>query len=510
LYKHKNFNMKKVAILFISLLLFACKKDNHVLEFTIVHINDVYEINAMEGGKTGGIARVANLVNELRKENPNTILTHGGDFLNPSLIGTLKDTTGNRMYGKQMIEVMNAMNFDLVALGNHEFDLKYPDLQKRFNESTFKWIATNAQFKNDSIVKPFYVEKNGVQENIPRTVIFDLIDADGTTLKVGFFSATIPSNPKSYVDYGDLYQDAINAYNVLESKVDVTLGLTHLAFNQDKLIANSLPKVPLILGGHEHTNMLIPIGDAFISKADANAKTAYVHKISFDKKTKKTSIVSELVQINDAVGEDPQVAQIVEKWKKLMDKKLKEVISNPYDIIYTTSVPLDGRDAPIRSRQTNLGEIIATSMSAAFDEPIDCAFVNGGSIRIDDQLSGAITGVDIFRVLPFGGGINKVEMKGELLARVLQYGRLKAGTGAYLQRHNASYNTDTKTWTVGGKRIQKNKIYTVVLTDYLLLGFDIPFLKYDVEGLIKVTKNKPKDLASDVRKVVITYMKTLK
>ncbi|MGK0309133.1 MAG: 5'-nucleotidase/UDP-sugar diphosphatase, partial [Urechidicola sp.] len=63
LYKHKNFNMKKVAILFISLLLFACKKDNHVLEFTIVHINDVYEINAMEGGKTGGMARVANLVN---------------------------------------------------------------------------------------------------------------------------------------------------------------------------------------------------------------------------------------------------------------------------------------------------------------------------------------------------------------------------------------------------------------------------------------------------------------
>ena len=510
LYKHKNFNMKKVAILFISLLLFACKKDNHVLEFTIVHINDVYEINAMEGGKTGGMARVANLANKLREENPNTILTHGGDFLNPSLIGTLKDTTGNRIYGKQMIEVMNAMNFDLVALGNHEFDLKYPDLQKRFNESTFKWIATNTQFKNDSVLKPFYVEKNGVQENISRTAIFEFNDTDGTILKVGFFSATIPSNPKNYVDYGDLYQDAINAYNVLEPKVDITLGLTHLAFNQDKLIANSLPNVPLILGGHDHTNMLVPVGNAFISKADANAKTAYVHKITFDKKTKKTSIVSELVQINDDVGEDAQVAQIVEKWKKLMDKELKEVISNPYDIIYTATEPLDGRDTPIRSRQTNLGEIIAASMSAAFDEPIDCAFVNGGSIRIDDHLSGAITGVDIFRVLPFGGGINKVEMKGELLEHVLQYGRLKAGTGAYLQRHNASYNTNTKTWTVGGKPIQKSKTYTVVLTDYLLLGLDIPFLKSGAKGLLKVTQNKPKDLASDVRKVVIIYMKSLK
>jgi 2',3'-cyclic-nucleotide 2'-phosphodiesterase (5'-nucleotidase family) len=455
------------------------------------------------------MARVANLVNKLRKENPNTILTHGGDFLNPSLIGTLKDETGNRIYGKQMIEVMNAMKFDLVALGNHEFDLKYPDLQKRFNESTFKWIATNAQFKNDSIVKPFYVEKNGVQENIPRTVTFDFKDTDGTSIKVGFFSATIPSNPKDYVDYGDLYQDAINAYNVLEPNVDLTLGLTHASLNQDKLIANSLPNVPLIIGGHEHFNMLTPVGNTIISKADANAKTAYVHKVTFDKKTKKATIVSELVPINEEVGEDAQVAQIVEKWKKLMDEKLKEVIANPYEVIYNATEPLDGRDAPIRSTQTNLGAIIASSMSVAFGEPIDCAIVNGGSIRIDDQLHGDITGVDIFRVLPFGGGINKVEMNGELLQRVLQYGRLSAGTGAYLQRYNATFNTDTKTWKVGGKPIQKNKIYKVALTDYLLLGFDIPFLKKDTKGLFKIYQNKPEDLASDVRKVVIKYIKTL-
>jgi hypothetical protein len=87
---------------------------------------------------------------------------------------------------------------------------------------------------------------------------------------------------------------------------------------------------------------------------------------------------------------------------------------------------------------------------------------------------------------------------------------LKAGTGAYLQRHKASYNTNTKTWTVGGKPIQKSKTYTVVLTDYLLLGLDIPFLKSGAKGLLKVTQNKPKDLASDVRKVVIIYMKSLK
>jgi 2',3'-cyclic-nucleotide 2'-phosphodiesterase (5'-nucleotidase family) len=503
--------MKRLVILLISILFIACKSDDNQLEFIVVQVNDVYEISAMEGGKTGGLARVANLYNTLKKENPNTLLVHGGDFLNPSIIATLKDEDGERYRGKQMIEVMNAMKFDLVAFGNHEFDLGYNDFQKRLNESTFQWIATNVQLVKDSITNtPFFVEHNGVKTDIPRTVTFDFKDADGTTIKVGFFSATLDSNPKDYVDYGDLYQDAINAYKKLEPKVDVTLGLTHAAFNQDKLIANSLPNVPIIFGGHEHSNMLVPVGDALISKADANAKTAYVHRITFDKNTKKTSIKSELAPINESTGEAIEVAEIVKKWKTILDEKLEEIIKNPYDVIYKATVPLDGRDAPTRSVQTNLGQLIATSMSQSFgDAKIDCAFVNGGSIRIDDELSGEITGVDIFRVLPFGGGINKVEMKGELLERTLQYGRLSAGTGAYLQHHNIEYNVDSKQWKIGGKRINKNKTYTVVLTDYLLLGRDIPFLKVGAKGLSNITQNAPEDLAADVRKVVIKHLKTL-
>ena len=503
--------MKKISILLISILFIACKSDDNKLEFIVVQVNDVYEISAMEGGKTGGLARVANLYNTLKTENPNTLLVHGGDFLNPSIIATLKDENGDRYRGKQMIEVMNAMKFDLVAFGNHEFDISYNDFQKRLDESTFQWIATNVQLLKDSIAKtPFYVENNGVKTDIPRTVTFDFKDTDGTEIKVGFFSATIDSNPKDYVDYGDLYQDAINAYNTLEPKVDVTLGLTHAAFNQDKLIANSLPNVPIIFGGHEHTNMLVPVGEALVSKADANAKTAYVHRITFDKVTKKSTIKSELVPINESTGEAIEVAVIVEKWKRILDEKLEEIIKNPYDVIYKPVVPLDGRDAPTRSVQTNLGQLIATSMSKAFgDAKIDCAFVNGGSIRIDDELSGEITGVDIFRVLPFGGGINKVEMKGELLERTLQYGRLRAGTGAYLQHHNIEYDVEKKQWKIGGKRIHKSKTYTVVLTDYLLLGRDIPFLKVGAKGLVNITQNKPEDLASDVRKVVIKHLKTL-
>lgn len=67
-----------------------------------------------------------------------------GDFLNPSLLGTIK-IDDERISGKQMIEVMNAMNFDLVTFGNHEFDIKEDELQKRLNESTFPWMSSNTR-----------------------------------------------------------------------------------------------------------------------------------------------------------------------------------------------------------------------------------------------------------------------------------------------------------------------------------------------------------------------------
>ncbi|MFK5878862.1 MAG: bifunctional metallophosphatase/5'-nucleotidase [Flavobacteriaceae bacterium] len=501
--------MKKLALLFVILFSISCSKNEDTLEFIVINVNDIYEIDALGGGKVGGLARVAALYDSIKKENENTLLVHAGDFLNPSLLGTLKDENGERYKGKQMVEVMNTIGFDLVAFGNHEFDLKYKDFQNRLNESNFQWIATNIKLKTGDKLEPFYIEKNGTKTPIPKTVTFNFKDADGTELSVGFISSTINSTPTDYVDYGDLYQDPINANKALQSKVDLVLGLTHLTIAQDKMLANSMPNIPIIFGGHEHTNMMVPVGDAVISKADANARTAYVHKITFNKSTKKTTIQSELVSLDESVTPSKKVTRIVQRWNVLLDNKLKLILDNPYKVVFKAEVPLDGRDTETRSIQTNLGQLIAASMSANFNYEVDCAFVNGGSIRIDDELIGDITGVDIFRVLPFGGGINKVDMTGKLLEKTLNYGRLKAGTGAYLQRDNIDYNAETKTWEVVGEPIKLDKIYTVALTDYLLLGFDIPFLKADSEGMLKVYENRPGDAAIDIRKVVINYLETL-
>ena len=185
--------MKKALALFAFLLLISCAKEDETIDFIVMNVNDIYEIDAIGDGSIGGLARVASLYEELKKENKNTLLVHGGDFFSPSLLGTLKDGNGDRFYGKQMIETMNAVGFDLVAFGNHEFDLKQKDFQKRLNESTFQWIGTNIQLNSNGKLEPFYVEKNNVKTPIPRTVTFDFTEDDGSEISVGFFSSTTVS-----------------------------------------------------------------------------------------------------------------------------------------------------------------------------------------------------------------------------------------------------------------------------------------------------------------------------
>lgn len=493
-------------LIFISVLglFLSCKKDNHKIDFTFLQLNDVYEIAPIQGGQFGGMARVETVHQELLKENENTMLFMAGDFLNPSLLGTIK-VDGKRIRGKQMIDVMNAMNFDLVAFGNHEFDIPQKDLQNRLNESNFPWISANVKLKTTEEAIPFYKEINGKKESVNETFIKEFTDEDGTKIKVGFISVCIPSNPVEYVEYGNMFVKARASYAAIKDSVDVVFGLTHVKITNDKRISKLIPEIPLIMGGHEHTNMLIKTENGVIAKADANAKTVYIHRISYDKKTKKAIVKSELKEINSNIKTDEKVGAVVDKWQQILNKEIKNIIPNPDEIIYNTEIPLDGRDKPIRSLQTNLGQIITKAMAFSFDEKVDCAIVNGGSIRIDDQLVGKITPVDVFRVLPYGGAIVKVKIKGRLLKRVLDYGELAAGTGAYLHRHQVEKVGEK--WMIQNKIINDKKTYTVAFSDYLLKGFDISFLSSENKEVLSVYHPKENELAFDIRKAVVEYLK---
>ncbi len=509
--------LKSVSFLFslLFLLCVSCKtpspitkaKDTNIV-FKIVQMNDVYEIAPLSGGKFGGLARVAHVVDSIKAENPNTFLVMAGDFLNPSLLGTIK-VNGEGIRGKHMIEVMNAMEVDLVTFGNHEFDLKPEDLQKRLNESEFAWTSANVFQQTEEGPTSFYTIKNSDSIRVPDTYTLQIKNADTTALTVGLFSVTLDSNPQDYVYYSDYLVEANTAFLTLEAqKAEVILGLTHLTLAQDIEVANALPQVPLIMGGHEHNAMMVSVNNTNIVKADANAKTVYVHTFTYTMNTKNLIINSELIPITNKIASSPKVKTVVDKWNSILDEKIKEVISNPYEVIYKATTPLDGTDTANRSMQTYLGSLITKGMAYGYKGEVDLVFVNGGSFRLDDMLEGDITSLDIFRVLPFGGSVYKIKLKGSLLKEIFDYGESKAGTGAYLQRMSVAKKFIEGPWLLNGSPIEDDKIYTAAVSDFLLKGFDIPFLTPENEGILEVYKPSENEMTGDIRKAVINFLKS--
>lgn len=492
---------------------FSTSIDDGKIDFTFLQINDVYEIAPLEGGKKGGMARVATLKKQLIKENPNTLTILSGDFLNPSVIGTLK-LKGKRIKGAQMIDVMNHLGVDLVTFGNHEFDLKADELQERLNESTSVWLGTNVLFKDQDKVHSFYHDAKNEGNTTPSIKkkyiqemwIWEIEDIDGTKAKIGFFGTTINSNPKDYVIYEDFKVEAIKAYQFLAKYTDLVIGVTHLEIDEDLELAALLQDVPLLMGGHDHTNMIHTVGKVRVTKADANAKSAYVHRIELDKKAKQSTIKSELIELDESIALDPELTTVVNKWDKIATDIFTKDGFDINEVIATLPVPLDGRESSIRHKQTNLGELVTKTMSAAYDNQNDCTILNSGSIRIDDEISGSITQYDIIRAMPFGGGIAKVNMTGKLLREALDFGITKTGNGAFLQWDKIEH-TNGNSWTINGQALQDDKNYTVALNDFLLLGLDLPMLKEGTAGLSDIQKPSEGDLKNDIRLLVIDYLK---
>jgi 2',3'-cyclic-nucleotide 2'-phosphodiesterase (5'-nucleotidase family) len=511
--------MKKLVLylLVIQAVFFACKSGQSVgtqksntVDITFLHLNDVYEISPLEGGKVGGMARVATIRQELLAKNPNTLTILAGDFLNPSLIGTFKHE-GKSIKGKQMVEVMNAMGMDWVGLGNHEFDVDEAELQDRINLSKFNWLASNALHNNKGNLEPF--AKNGVP--FPKTTILTFKNQQGNEVKMGMFSILLPSNKKDFVVYDDFFESAQKAYESLRSQCDFVVAITHINKADDAKLAAMLPDIKLLMGGHDHDNMIETIGKVTIAKADANAKTVYIHHISYDTKTKKVSVSSELKKVDNQIADEPTVAAVVKKWEEILDAGIKKMGLNKNDIVTETTVPLDGRESSIRNFQTNLGTAIAKGMSQVSSQPNDCAIFNGGSVRIDDQLLGKITQLDIMRVLPFGGKIVEVQMKGRLLEQVLITGLKNKGNGGYLQWDKITYNEAKNEWNINGKLLDINQEYYVVMPKFLIEGKEtnLGFLTDKNPDVLKITEpdsNNQNDVRSDIRKVLIAYLKGTK
>ncbi len=461
---------------------------SNAIRFNLIQINDVYEITPV--GKEGGMAKVATVFNAYKQVNPNTYLVIAGDFFSPSALGTAR-VDGERLAGKQMVAMLNAIPLYLATFGNHEFDVSEAQFQQRMEESKFGWVSSNVW--------------NAQGQPFPKTELnrIQVIESGGQKVRVGYFGVTIPSNPATYVKYTDVMAETAKQVRELRPKVDVLIALTHLAYEDDMKIAQTFPEIDMILGGHEHELHRIEIGSLpGIYKADANARSVFVHEFAFDPVTRKLQKSSTLRRLSADVPEDPAVKAEVDKWVKIAFDAFRKDGFNPETKVADVPIALDGHETSVRNKPTELTKIIAEGMLAAAPGS-EIAIYNAGSIRIDDMIQpGEVTEYDVIRILPFGGKIVSIKVKGAFLKRVLAQGIANKGQGGYLQTAGVTYNGDQPMYK--GAAIEDGRDYTIAISDFLLTGNEQNFgwLKKDGNPDITVLKEH-----EDIRNATIAELK---
>src|SRR5688572_24468235 len=450
--------MKTAYSLLFWLLLFvgsSFAQSSEIVRVTILHLNDTYQFTAADGGKRGGLARVMTIKKEALKENPNTILTLGGDTLSPSV--------ETRTYkGVQMIDAWNLVGLDYAVFGNHEFDLKTADLLERMKESKFTWLGTN-------------VIDTKTGKTFAGTPQFVIRSIGG--VKIGLIGLLLPetketSSMEAHLNVTDFCATARNLVpQMRDLGATVIVGLTHMFMNQDKKLAGCA-EFDLILGGHEHTLLQSSAHGTPIFKMWADAREVGKFDLFINKRTGKLESMDwEIIPVTDAIPDAPEFAPVAAKYKDLLEKLAVKVGAN--------SVELDALSHSVRTKETNIGNFIADAYRKAADA--DVALVNGGSIRADLTYNpGPLTMRAVLSMLPFNNPIVKVEVTGKLLADILEHGVARSAEdnepGRFPQVSGMSFKFDTRKLPgqrvsdimVGGKPLDDKKTYTMATSDFLV------------------------------------------
>ncbi len=440
----------------------------------LVQLNDVYEITPIPGGG-GDLAQVAGLVRQLRRRQPHTLVLLAGDLFSPSALGSAV-VDGRRLEGRPMVAVLNALGLDLATFGNHEFDLAEASFQERLRESRFAWVSSNVAGADG---RPL--------AGVARHRLIELRGPGGGRLRLGLLGVTLPSNPAPYVRYADPQVSArLQAQELRRRGADVVVALTHQALADDQRLADSGAPIDLILGGHEHENLqqlrlrgpAAPAGGALpgcrpagvpIAKADANARTVLLHTLRYDTRSRCLAISSQLLPIDGRWPVDAGVRREAERWRALGYAAFRREGLDPERVIATSPVPLDGRAASVRSGPTALTRLLGRALRTAAPGS-ELAILNSGAIRLDDVLpSGPIRELDVVRVLPFGGRLQRIAIQGQLLQRVLAAGLANRGSGGFLVVDGADRDAAGR-WHIGGEPLDPGRRYSAAIADFLLTG----------------------------------------
>lgn len=451
-------------------------------ETIILHSNDVH-------GSITGYAAMAALKADYEAAGAEVIMVDAGDFIQ----GTTYVSTSQ---GATAVELMNIAGYDVVTLGNHEFDYGYENLVTILEEAEFAVVNTNI----------LYNDENAFDGSTT-------ITTEGG-LTIGFFGVETPETATkahpakiqgvTFLAEDEMYaaaQDEIDA--LAEEECDLIIGLVHLGVdgesepNRSVDLWDNISGADFLIDGHSHTVMTEGEDGQPIQSTGTAFENIGVIEISADGEI----VDNYLVETRAYDGSDDATAAAAQE---IIDE-IEEIYG---EVFATTEVLLNGEREPgVRTEETNLGDLITDAMlwyatkdgveTLGIEEENIVAITNGGGIRATIE-AGDITMNDINTVLPFGNTVAVVYVTGEVLLESLEASTYSTpeAIGAFPQTAGIEFTIDTTVaydegeqyegstyfgpasiqrvtiTAINGQEFDPEATYAVVTNDFLAAGGD--------------------------------------
>ncbi len=395
-------------------------------KLTILHTNDLHSriesINKYdstcdaedeaEGKCFGGVARLKAMVDAKRAAMPdeNLLLLDAGDPFQGSLFYTTYK-------GAAESEFMEAIGYDVMAVGNHEFDDGPEGLATFIDAVSFPVISGNLDLSSSAELK------DKVQNHV-------VLDVGGQ--KIGIISALATDTVDTSSPGKDVvFQDEIESLSadvaaLQDEGVNIIIALNHVGLAKDIEIAENVPGLDLVIGGHSHSLLSntqdgaagpypMMVGDVPIVQAYAYSKYLGEVTLTFGDDGNLISAEGEPILLDASVTPDADIAARVAEMGAPIEEMKKRVVAN-------TAESIEGDRSVCRVQECQMGNLVADAMLARVaDQGVQLAIANSGGLRASID-PGEVTMGEVLTVLPFQNTLSTFEISGQGIIDALENG----------------------------------------------------------------------------------------
>ena len=408
----------------------------------------IFAVNDMHA-TIDNFPKLAYIVDSLQTIYPDMLLVSAGD-----------NQTGNPVNdqypekGLPMIELMNATGFDLSATGNHEFDSHPEGFKNLISKADFSFICANVS-TDPSINMKVNPYKIITLPNGLKLAFLGLVQINQNGIP-----DTHPDNSKGF-SFRSPFETA-REYLYLKDQSDIFIAMTHLGFESDVLLAETLSEgIDLIIGGHSHTRIAkeqIHNG-IMITQAENKLKYGTLIRLTVrDDGTLQKSM--DLIDIRNSKNEKPSIRAMVDKYND--NPVLKEVIATATDDF---------------SSYEELGYLMADAQRNAAGA--DIALVNPGGVRIDHLSKGPVTIMNVYQLDPFGNELVVTKLTGNEIRSLMMAAFpiddkapvYPSGIKTKLRLDAKGNPEDITLLTESGTTLDMDRTYTVAMNSYMTLVY---------------------------------------